>query len=144
MTHEDAGHYAAKHAAGTRPVPGVEKAVRNKIKDGHITCAAMHKIALDLEVAPAEVGVAVDLMEARLSRCQLGLFGYTPDRRIVKPASEVSSELEKAIRKTLVDGRITCLSCWEIAKEFGIARMDVASACETLHVRIFSCQLGAF
>ena len=31
MTHEDAGHYAAKHAAGTRPVPGVEKAVRNKI-----------------------------------------------------------------------------------------------------------------
>ena len=144
MTHEDAGHYAAKHTAGTRPVPGVEKAVRNKIKDGHITCAAMHKIALDLEVTPAEVGVAVDLMEARLSRCQLGLFGYAPDRRIVKPASEVSPELEEAIRKALVESRITCLSCWEIAKEFGIARMDVASACETLHIRVFSCQLGAF
>ncbi|MCD6485910.1 MAG: hypothetical protein J7K35_01080 [Syntrophobacterales bacterium] len=144
MTHEDAGHYAAKHAAGTQPAPGVEKAVKNKIKDGHITCAAAHKIASDLGVTPTEVGVAVDLMEARLSRCQLGLFGYAPDRRIVNPANEVSHELEEAIRKSLVDGKITCLSCWEIAKEFGIARMDVASACETLPVRIFSCQLGAF
>ena len=144
MTHEDAGHYAAKHAAGTRPVPGVEEAVKNKIKDSYITCAAAHKIALDLGVTPAEVGVAVDLMEARLSKCQLGLFGYAPDRRIVKPASEVSHELEEAIKKALVDSRITCLSCWDIAKEFGIARMDVASACEALRVRIFSCQLGAF
>ncbi len=144
MTHEDAGHYAAKHAAGTRPAPGIEEAVRDKIKDGHITCAAIHKIAGDLKAVPAEVGVAVDLMEARLSRCQMGLFGYTPDRRIVKPASEVSPELEAAIRKSLVDGRITCLSCWGIAKGFGIAKMDVASACEALHIRIFSCQLGAF
>jgi len=74
----------------------------------------------------------------------MGLYGYTPDRRIVKPASEVSPELEEAIRKALVDGRIKCISCWEIAKDFGIAKMDVASACETLHIRIFSCQLGAF
>ena len=144
MTHEDAGHYAAKHAAGTRPALAIEEAVRDKIKDGHITCPAMHKIASDLKTTPAEVGMAVDLMEARLSRCQLGLFGYTPDRRIVKPASEVSPELEETIGKSLVDGRIRCLSCWEIAKEFGIARMDVASACEALHIRISSCQLGAF
>ncbi|MBW2544167.1 MAG: hypothetical protein JRD43_01580 [Deltaproteobacteria bacterium] len=144
MTHEDAGHYAAKHAAGTRPAPGIEEAVRDEIKDGHITCAAIHKIAGDLKVIPAEVGVAVDLMEARLSRCQMGLFGYTPDRRIVEPASEVSPELEAAIRKSLVDGRITCLSCWGIAEEFGITKMDVASACETLQLRIFSCQIGAF
>jgi len=31
MTHEDAGHYAAKHAAGTRTDPGVEEAVRDKL-----------------------------------------------------------------------------------------------------------------
>ena len=144
MTHEDAGHYAAKHAAGTEPAAEITEAVRDKIKDGHISCAAMHKIAGDLKTKPSEVGVAVDLMEARLNKCQMGLFGYTPDRRIVKPASEVSPELEEAIRNALVDGRIKCLSCWEIAKDFGIAKMDVASACETLHVRIFSCQLGAF
>jgi len=144
MTHEDAGHYAAKHAAGTKPAAEITEAVRDKIKEGHISCAAMHKIASDLKKTPAEVGVAVDLMEARLNKCQMGLYGYTPDRRIVKPASEVSPELEEAIRNSLVDGRIKCLSCWNIAKDFGIAKMDVASACETLHIRIFSCQLGAF
>ena len=144
MTHEDAGHYAAKHAAGTKPAAEITEAVMDKVKDSHITCSAIHKIASELKTTPAEVGMAVDLMEVRLSRCQMGLYGYTPDRRIVKPASEVSPELEEAIRNSLVDGRIKCLSCWNIAKDFGIAKMDVASACETLHIRIFSCQLGAF
>ncbi len=144
MTHEDAGHYAAKHAAETQSAPEIAEAVRNKIKNGHITCAAMHKIASDLKTTPAEVGVVVDLMEARLTRCQMGLFGYTPESRIVKPADEVSPELEGAIREALIDGRISCLSSWEIAKRFGVAKMDVACACEALHIKIFSCQLGAF
>ncbi|MEA2014007.1 MAG: hypothetical protein U9N38_01665 [Thermodesulfobacteriota bacterium] len=144
MTHEDAGHYAAKHAAGVQPAPGIFEAVRDKVKDGLITCAVMHKIADDLKIKPAEVGVVADLMEVRLSRCQMGMFGYTPNRRIVKPADEVSCELEEAVKKSLIDGRITCLSCWRIAKEFGIAKMDVASACEALEIKITSCQLGAF
>jgi len=144
MTHEDAGHYAAKHDAGAQPAPEIAEAVRGKIKDGHITCAAMHKIASDLKTTPAEVGVAVDLMEARLTRCQMGLFGYNPESRIVKPADEVSPKLEAAIRESLVDGKVPCLSSWEIAKRFRIAKMDVACACEALHIKISSCQLGAF
>jgi len=75
MTHEDAGHYAAKHTVGTEPAAEITEAVRDKIKDGHISCAAMHKIASDLKKTPAEVGVAVDLIEARLNKCQMGLFG---------------------------------------------------------------------
>ncbi|MDO9515367.1 MAG: hypothetical protein Q7J01_04605 [Syntrophales bacterium] len=144
MTHEDAGHYAAKHGAGVQPAPEIAEAVRGKVKDGHITCAAMHKIASDLKTTPAEVGMAVDLMEARLTRCQMGLFGYAPESRIVKPADEVSSELEGAIRESLTHGRLPCLSSWEIAKRLGLAKMDVACACEALHVKISSCQLGAF
>lgn len=144
MTHEDAGHYAAKHDAETRPSPAVEKALKGVIKDDTVTCAAAHKIAHSLGIPPAEVGVAVDLMEARLARCQLGLFGYTPESRIVKAADAVSPELEGAIREALVGGKISCLSSWEIAKRFGIAKMDVARACEALHVKISSCQLGAF
>jgi len=144
MTHEDAGHYAAKHAAGTISDPAIAEAVKGKIQGDSITCAAVHKIAADLNATPAEVGVVADLLEARLSKCQMGLFGYKPERRIVKPAKEVSPELEGAIKKSLVDGRITCLSCWAIAKEFGIAKMDVASACEKLNIKIVSCQLGAF
>lgn len=144
MTHEDAGHYAAKHAAGTSSNPAIVETVKGKIQDDSITCAALHKIAGELKVTPAEVGVAADLLEARLIKCQMGLFGYTPERRIVKPAKEVLPELEEAIKQSLVDGRITCLSCWEIAKGFGIAKIKVASACEKLHIKIVSCQLGAF
>ncbi|HOO89767.1 MAG TPA: hypothetical protein PLA74_02985 [Syntrophales bacterium] len=144
MTHEDAGHYAAKHAAGTTPAPEIAEAIKSKSKEGRITCAAAHKIAGDLQTAPAEVGVAMDLMEMRLNKCQLGLFGYSPERRIVKPASEVSPELEAAIRKSAVDGRIPCLASWEIAKDFGIAKMDISCACEALGIKVSSCQLGAF
>jgi len=144
MTHEDAGHYAAKHAARAQPAPEIAEAVRDKVKNGRITCAAMHKIASDLKTTPAEVGVAVDLIEARLTKCQMGLFGYAPERRIVKPAGEVSPELEGAIRESLTHGRLSCLSSWEIAKRLGIAKMGVACACEALHIKISSCQLGAF
>ena len=144
MTHENAGHYAAKHGAKTRPTPAVSQALRAAIKDNTVTCAAAHKIARALNVPPAEVGVAVDLMEARLIRCQMGLFGYAPEGRIVKPADEVSPELEGAIRESLIDGRLPCLSSWEIAERLGLAKMDVACACEALHIKISSCQLGAF
>ncbi len=144
MAHEDAGHYAAKHGAKTHPAPAVEQALKGAIKDSTIGCASAHKIASDLKTTPAEVGMAVDLMEARLTRCQMGLFGYTPESRIVKPADEVSSELEGAIRESLTHSRLPCLSSWEIAKRFGLARMDVACACEALHIKISSCQLGAF
>ena len=144
MTHEDAGHYAAKHGAKTRPAPAVEEALKGVIKDDTVTCAAAHKISQTLGVSPPEVGVAIDLMEARLTRCQLGLFGYTPVSRIIKPADAVAPDLEEAIRGALIDGRISCLASWEIARRFGIARMDVACACEALRIKISSCQLGAF
>ncbi|MDD5723820.1 MAG: hypothetical protein PHY29_08810 [Syntrophales bacterium] len=144
MAHEDAGHYAAKHGAKTRPAPAVEQALRAAIEENAIACASAHKIAQTLKVAPAEVGVAVDLMEARLTRCQMGLFGYTPEGRIVNPAGELSPELEGAIRESLVNGRLPCLSSWEIAKRLGLAKMDVARACEALKIKISSCQLGAF
>ncbi len=144
MAHEDAGHYAAKHNKGTELSPAVQKAIEDKNKNGFITCAAAHGIAKTLSIPPAEVGVAVDLMEVRLSRCQMGLFGYEPDGRIIKAATEVNPELDAAIRESIKGGKLPCLVSWEIAKRFGIAKMDVASACETLGIKISSCQLGAF
>jgi len=144
MTHEDAGHYAAKHSSGTKLDERIAGAVRDKIKDGRISCAAAHKIARDLDVSPAEVGVTIDLLEARINRCQLGLYGYGPEKRIVKPAESVSEELEGTIRSALVADRLACVSSWEIAGRFGIPKMNVSAACETLQIKIVSCQLGSF
>jgi hypothetical protein len=144
MTHEDAGHYAAKHSKETKLDERIAGEIRKKIREGKVSCAAAHRIAEELGVTPAEVGVAIDLLEARIERCQLGLYGYSPKRRIVEAAETVSPELEDAIRGALSDGKLICLSSWEIAKQFGIPKMAISSACETVGIKISFCQLGAF
>lgn len=144
MTHKDAGHYAAKHPPDAKCNPQIAEAVKKKVLDNRITCVAAHKIAHELDVTPAEVGLTIDLLENRISKCQLGLFGYRPQKRIVKSAENVSPQLKKAIEKALVNNRISCASCWEIAQKFGLPKTNVSAACETLKIKIFSCQLGAF
>ena len=89
MAREHAGHYAAKHPPGTRVAPAIEQAVREKLKANRITCRDAHEIAATLGVGVEEVGVGIDLMEARISNCQLGLFGHDRDRDVTGPSVEV-------------------------------------------------------
>jgi hypothetical protein len=144
MGHEHRGHYAVKHAAGTSLNPQIAELIKQSAVDDKITCADAHKIAQALQVSPSEVGVTLDLLEIRISQCQLGLFGYSPQKRIVQPAEQVSPELQAAIADAQNDQGGSCLSAWKIAEQFGIARMDVAAACEALQVKITTCQIGAF
>jgi hypothetical protein len=144
MTHEDAGHYAAKHPQGTEPNAALAEEIEKRADQGALTCAAAHAIAEALAVAPAEVGRCLDLMEIRLTKCQLGLFGYTPEKKIVSPADEVAPALEKAINDAIADGRIACASVWQIADHEGLKRLALAAACEALNVKVKPCQLGAF
>jgi len=37
-----------------------------------------------------DVGGTIDLLEIHLNKCQLGLFGYSPKKMIVKPAENVT------------------------------------------------------
>lgn len=144
MTHEDAGNYAAKHLPDKKLDKKIAEAVKLKAMDGRISCASGHKIAGRLDVRPAEVGITIDLLEIRINKCQLGLYGHSPKNRIVKPAEKVSPELEEAILKTLSNNRLSCLAAWEIAKRFNIPKLEVSSACEALKIKISACQLGAF
>jgi len=144
MTHEDEGNYTAKHPSGTEVNKQIAEAVKRKIVNGKITCSAAHAISNDLNASTADVGVTIDILEVRINKCQLGLYGYSPQRSIVKPAKSISSELEEAVRSKLINDRIPCLSCWDIAKRFGIAKMRVSEACELLKIKIAPCQLGAF
>jgi hypothetical protein len=109
-----------------------------------ITCADAEIIADALRVTMRDVGLAVDMMEIRISKCQLGLFGYSPEKMIVKPADGVSEVLEKSIRKALLNGRLPCAAAWNIATQFGIPKMEVSAACEALKIKVKPCQLGAF
>lgn len=144
MTHEDAGHYAAKHSKKSSLDSHLMEAISSKISDGKITCAALHGIAEKLKIPPEEVGMAADLLEAKIYKCQLGLFGHGKDKKIKTVEQKTSIELEKAIKALMADGYISCLECWNIAKKTGNSKLDVSVACEMLKVKISPCQLGAF
>jgi hypothetical protein len=143
MTHKDAGRYATKHAPGGSPDERIAGAVREKAAEGELACAEAERIVTALGAPLAEIGRTLDLLELRIGRCQLGLFGY-PEGKAVHPAAAVAPDLDAAIRGRLADGRLPCKAAWEIAAERRVARMEVSSACETLMIRIKPCQLGAF
>lgn len=144
MTHHDEGHYAAKYPPGASPDPRIAEGLQAKLLDGKISCAAAHQIAKELQVTPADVGKTIDLLEIRINKCQLGLFGYAPQKKIVQPAAQVSSELRKAITEAMDEKGLSCKAVWEIADRCKVSRLDVSAACEALEVKISSCQLGTF
>ncbi len=119
-------------------------AIRERASEGTLRCATAFRIAEELGVTPLAVGRAADVLEVRLVRCQLGLFGYGEQKSVVEPAEEVSPELERAIREGLILGRLPCAVAWAIAARFGMPKLHVTNGAEKLGIRIWQCQLGAF
>jgi len=143
MTHEDAGHYGEKHPGAERD-PEIEKQVKQKISSGRISCADAHAVASALKVSPQKVGVAIDLLEAHIVDCELGLFGSG----LQQPAGELSAEAEgllrQAVEEALAQGRLPCAAAWKIAETLGIAKVAVKLACNRMNIKINQCQLGTF
>lgn len=144
MIRENTSKYAAKHPAGTVVDEAIVTALQPDTVNKRLTCKTAHQVAERLGVPPAEVGRTADLLEYRIVECQMGLFGYFPDKTIVQPANEVSEDLRDRLLELTVNGKIDCLSCWEIADLLGVSRVTVAAACEALDIKIAHCQLGAF
>jgi len=144
MTHDDEGHDAKKHSPDRKVKPEISDALKKQVSDGKISCAAAHNIAGDLKETPEEVGFTMDILELRIAKCQMGMFGYKPEKKIVKPVESVPRALENAILEQLEDGRLSCKAAWDLAEKLSIKKMGVASACETLKIKISPCQLGAF
>ncbi|NLO27123.1 MAG: hypothetical protein GX113_02925 [Actinobacteria bacterium] len=144
MTHEDAGHYGAKHPAGTVCDPAIAAALEKVAENERVACAAAHEIAAVSKIAPSEVGKAADLLEYRIIKCQMGLFGHEPEKRTVRPAEDISEDLRDRLGRYATNGQIPCASCWKIAEELGSEKLTVSCACEALGIRVKHCQLGAF
>ncbi len=144
MTHEDKGKYAAKHSPEAALDPEIAADIKDRAKEGKISCGACFRIVKDRNVLPSRVGKNVDLLEFRIVQCQLGLFGYYPEKKIVEPAQVVAPELRDALHDALVDTKIPCAEAWRIAEEFGLSKINVSAACEALKIKVSPCQLGAF
>lgn len=144
MTHEDAGKYSQKHGSDAQIDPAIKAEIVKKARNGELACAAAFQIAEALGIPPADVGKTLDLLEFRINKCQLGLFGYKPEKKAVKPEKQVSRQMEEAVRNALVDGKLACSEAWRIARRLNVPKMSVSSACEALGIKIKHCQLGAF
>ncbi|UCD72142.1 MAG: hypothetical protein JSW70_03865 [Syntrophobacterales bacterium] len=145
MIHGDESHYAGKHGAQKQLDQAIADAIRKRSVKGKLSCAAAFHIAEEVSVEPSEVGRTLDLLEVKIIKCQLGLFGHERGKHlIVKAAEAVPPALERALRASLVDERLPCATAWEIAKRFDLPKMGITSACETLNIRIGQCQLGSF
>jgi hypothetical protein len=143
MTHSDKGHYANKHQ-GQKIDEKISSLIKSKAKDNELTCVAAHKAAEELGISPKEIGIQTDLIEFRITMCQLGLFGYEGGTKKIDPDFNLPSDMEEQIDKISKDGRISCLESWNIADSLKTKRVDVASGCEKKGLKIKPCQLGAF
>ncbi len=143
MGHQDKGHFAAKHKNSLINETVADK-IRARTDNATIPCASAHKISKALSLTPSEIGIQIDLLEFQITECQLGLFGYTNGGKRINPEIEISPDLDDKLEKAAADGRISCLSCWDIAGDLKMKRLDMGSACEKRNIRIKPCQLGSF
>ncbi len=146
MGHDNKKKFAAKHK-GKKINKTIASKIRSVSNDHYLTCSLAHTIAKTLDTDIIEIGVQTDLLEYKITECQLGLFGYGNGKKRLNPDIDILPELNEQLDKATRDNqdeRISCLECWEIAKLLKIKKLDAASACEKKNIRIKPCQLGAF
>ena len=116
---------------------------------GQLPCPAAFQVARRLGVTPAQVGAAADAAGIRVSRCQLGLFGYGSKAegksKIVQPMEPVPQGLAGRLRGARdAQGSLTCAAVWEVARRSRLSRLSAAGAAQALGLRVVDCQLGCF
>ena len=129
---------------GTMDDAGIHNTINRYSNNGQLACSRAFEAAGALGTSPPVIGRYANEMGLKLVACQLGLFGYRPEKKIVKPAHPVNMHLAAAIEKNLSGGSLPCIAAFGIAEKMGLKKMDVSGACETLEIKIKPCQLGAF
>nr|WP_319493046.1 hypothetical protein [uncultured Desulfobacter sp.] len=143
MGHQDRGNYAKKRA-GVQLDPALTTPIMQASSNGKLACASAHRLAKTQKCSPSHIGTQADLLEFRITQCQLGLFGYAKGKKNFNPDSDMTPQLKDRILECQADGQITCKTCWELALEFKMSKLDMGSVCEQLEIRIKPCQLGVF
>lgn len=136
--------FSEKHGPDAQPDPVLAEEIQKRLKDRAIPCAVAFELAHDLKIDPLEVGRTADLLEVSISHCQLGLFGYKPDKKIIKPENTDNQDLVEAIKAALKNNRLPCPEAWEIATRFNVSKLKVGNVAQANGIKIKYCQLGAF
>jgi hypothetical protein len=132
----------------------IHQTILERLEDGRLPCSHAFAIAHSLDVDPLSVGLTANEAGIRISRCQLGLFGYGPKaegkHKIVHPMDQVPERLAARLRAEA--GRqaqagekgITCAAIWRAADGLGYRRIKASSAVEAMGLKVSRCQLGCF
>ncbi len=137
-------HFSKKHSPDLRPDPKIEKEMNHQCEKQEISCFRAFKIAEQLNVTPMEVGRTADLMNIQVVKCQLGLFGYQPENKIVRAEQTSNHALQDAVTETSENNRLTCEKAWQIAERLNISKLKVSNVSQANGIKIKNCQLGAF
>jgi hypothetical protein len=143
MGHQDRDNYAKKHT-GTQLDQALAGPIMQASSNGKLACASAHRLATAQNCSPKHIGTQADLLELRITQCQLGLFGQAKGKKNFNLDADITPQLKDRILERQSEGRISCKTCWELAKEFKISKIDMGSVCEQLEIRIKPCQLGVF
>jgi hypothetical protein len=135
---------SANNSAYTKDTSPIQDAISRQAVDQKLGCIEAISIAAELNILPQTVGRTLDQMNYRITHCQLGLFGHSPQKKIVIAEKNVPSELKASIEAAAKDGPLPCLAAWNIADDKQIPKTAVSNACEGLGIKISPCQLGAF
>jgi hypothetical protein len=118
-------------------------------ENGLLTCEAAHRMAHELGVGPLLVGDQATASGIRITRCQLGFFGYAakkgmPGYKIVQKLAHVPETVAAAVLDAARDGKISCAALWAIGQAQNVSKLDVGNIVETLGIKTCPCQLGCF
>ena len=99
-------------------------------------------------MTPEALGAAAKEVGIRITRCQMGLFGYGPkgtsSYRVVRAADRVPEDLTPEVQAALVDGRLPCRAAWALAGRHGLTYRQMGDVLEALGLKVKPCQLGQF
>ena len=144
MSLKEGQTYSDKHGSNVKLDEAIAAKIRSRAKNNELPCAVAFDIAAELGCDIGEIGQTTDLLNFRLIKCQPGLFGYKPDKKIVKPEHPADPGLEAALKRQAGRGALACKDAWELAVQFKVSKMTVSAGCEALGMKVKPCQLGAF
>lgn len=136
----------AKHDSDTNIL--IHQEITKFINNGRLSCKSAFKIAAKLGVAADKVGATADLIDCKLTCCQLGLFGYKTKNNKTAINTFADPEMPEGLQETImyahINKKLTCKKCWEIASQFQTPKMTIGKLCNAVNIKITECQLGAF